>query len=463
MTPAAGDGATTSPVTLRRALGLPALVLFGLVYLVPLTVFSTYGIVSLETGGRLPVAYLITLVAMLFTAQSYAVMGKALPVAGSAYAFARHSFGERVGFLAGWALLLDYLFLPMINYLLIGIYLAALFPAIPVWAFVVVSLAIVTVLNVIGVVSIARANVAIIAAQALFIVVFAALALRVAWRLPPAALLAPFRGNPAYAVAGIDPSVGLAPLMTGAAMLCLSFLGFDAVSTMAEETSNPERHIPRAVILVTLCGGLVFVLLAYLSHLVLPAPTCLPQLNPACAFADSASLDVMKAAGGPLLGDFFVAAFVAGAFGSALTSQASVCRILFSMGRDGQLPRRVFGRLSPRFRTPVGAILVVAPLSLAAIWIKLDMLTAMISFGALAAFAIVNLSVMRHHLPRGGRRTMMDWLRYGACPIAGFACTIWLWSSLRKPSLVVGLAWLAAGALYLLILLKDPARAHRLQ
>ena len=121
----------TLPVTLRRVLGLPGLVLFGLVYLVPLTVFTTYGIVSLETGGRLPVAYLITLVAMLFTAQSYALMGKALPVAGSAYAYACHTFGERIGFLAGWALLLDYLFLPMINYLVIGIYLSAVFPAIP--------------------------------------------------------------------------------------------------------------------------------------------------------------------------------------------------------------------------------------------------------------------------------------------------------------------------------------------
>ena len=464
MTPGGGDGAMAPPVTLRRVLGLPGLVLFGLVYLVPLTVFSTYGIVSLETGGRLPVAYLMTLVAMLFTAQSYALMGRALPVAGSAYAFACHSFGERVGFLAGWALLLDYLFLPMINYLLIGIYLNALFPAIPIAVFVVGSLAVVTVLNVVGVVSIARANVVIIAAQALFIMLFAALALRTAWRLPPDALLAPFRGSHAYAVAGHDPSVGLGPLMTGAAMLCLSFLGFDAVSTMAEESAHPEEHIPRAVILVTLTGGLVFVLLAYLAHVVLPAPTCLPELNPACGFADSASLDVMKAVGGPLLGDFFVAAFVAGAFGSALTSQASVCRILFSMGRDGKLPRRVFGHLSARFRTPVGAILVVAPLSLAAIWIKLDMLTAMISFGALVAFSVVNLSVMRHYLPRGRRRTGMDWLLYGACPLAGFACTVWLWSSLHKPSLIVGLLWLAAGVLYLFMLVpKESSRAHRLQ
>ena len=118
---------------LRRALGLWSLVLFGLVYMVPLTVFTTYGIVTQTTGGRLPVAYVVTLIAMVFTAYSYARMSGAFPVAGSAYAYAQKSFGAPVGFLSGWSLLLDYLFLPMLNYLVIGIYLQAAFPAVPAW------------------------------------------------------------------------------------------------------------------------------------------------------------------------------------------------------------------------------------------------------------------------------------------------------------------------------------------
>ena len=134
---------------LRRALGLWSLVLFGLVYMVPLTVFTTYGIVTQTTGGRLPVAYVVTLIAMVFTAYSYARMSGAFPVAGSAYAYAQKSFGAPVGFLSGWSLLLDYLFLPMLNYLVIGIYLQAAFPAVPAWVFVLASIAIVTVLNVI--------------------------------------------------------------------------------------------------------------------------------------------------------------------------------------------------------------------------------------------------------------------------------------------------------------------------
>src|SRR6478672_11060288 len=162
---------------LKRALGLPGLVLFGLVYMVPLTVFTTYGIVTQTTGGRLPVAYVVTLIAMVFTALSYARMCVAYPVAGSAYTYAQKSFGAPIGFLSGWSLLLDYLFLPMINYLVIGIYLEAAFPAIPAWVFVLVAIVIVTILNIVGIVSVARANVVIIAVQSIFIVTFIVLSL----------------------------------------------------------------------------------------------------------------------------------------------------------------------------------------------------------------------------------------------------------------------------------------------
>ena len=148
--PVSGPLVAENEGQLKRALGLPALVLFGLVYIVPLTVFTTYGIVTETTGGRLPVAYIVTLIAMAFTALSYARMVVAFPVAGSAYTYTQKTFGAPLGFLIGWSLLLDYLFLPMINYLVIGIYMEAAFPAVPAWVYILVSIAIVTVLNVVG-------------------------------------------------------------------------------------------------------------------------------------------------------------------------------------------------------------------------------------------------------------------------------------------------------------------------
>ena len=430
----ASPTATQQDGRFRRVLGVPSLTLFGLVYMVPLTIFTTYGIVTQMTGGRVPVAYLITLVAMVFTARSYARMSVAYPYAGSAYVYAQRSFGPAVGFLSGWSLMLDYLFLPMINYLVIGIYLEAAFPGIPAWVFIVVTIVLVTVLNIIGIVSVARTNFVLIAVQAIFIVVFAVLA------------FASFGGqqvDPIAPLAGDGSVEGFGVLFAGAATLCLSFLGFDSVSTLAEEAKEPKRDVPRAIMITTIAAGVIFIGVSYLAQLAYPSNEF--------GNVDSAALDVMGAIGGEFLGVFFTAAYVAGAAGSALTSQASVARIIYAMGRDGVLPRRVFGRLSARFGTPVIATLCVSVVSLLAIVIDLGLLAQMISFGALIAFSVVNLSVIKHYFVDRGERTGADVLRNLVLPLIGFALTVWLWTSLAPSTFLVGLAWLAVGVILLAI------------
>lgn len=444
---------TPSP-QLKRALSLPSLVLFGLIYMVPLTIFTTYGLVTLETGGRLAPAYAITLFAMLFTALSYGVMVRAFPVAGSAFTFTREAFGAKTGFLVGWALLLDYLFLPMINFLIIGLYLGAEFPGVPQWVFVLVPLLLVMVLNIIGIESIARANVLIVVAQAVFVVVFVVLALRHISALSGVDWMAPLTGGPHYVGPNTNPAIGLAPLMAGAAILCLSFLGFDAVSTMSEETPHPERDIPRAILCVTLGSGLLFCALAYLGNLSMPEPRCMPSIEPGCDFGDTAAIDLVMLLGGDFLRIFFLAAFITGAFGSALTAQAAVSRILFTMGREGALPRRFFGVLSHRFHTPTKTIVLVSLISALALWIDLAMLASMISFGALVAFSGVNASVIKHHLMDQKRRHPSDLVRYGLLPMTGLCLTGWLWTSLASQSLILGLVWISVGIVYLAILTR---------
>jgi len=418
---------------LKRALGLPSLVLFGLVYMVPLTVFTTYGIVTQTTGGRLSVAYVVTLAAMVFTALSYARMSAEIPVAGSAYTYTQKTFGAPAGFLAGWSLLLDYLFLPMINYLVIGIYLNSALPAIPEWAIVLIAIAIVTVLNIIGIVSVVRANFLIIAVQTVFIVVFVILALMKVSGRGQVDFLAPILGD--------GSAAGFGPILAGAAILCLSFLGFDAVSTLAEEAKDAKRSVPRAILGSTMITGLIFIGLSYVSQLVYPSTSF--------SDVDSGALDVMKTAGGDFLETFFTAAYVAGALGSALTSQASVARILFAMGRDGVLPRKVFGRVAIRYSTPVYAILVVSAVSLLAIVIDLATLASLISFGALVAFSVVNLSVIKHFFIDLRRRHQP--LLNLVLPAVGFLLTAWLWTSLSGLTLTVGLCWLAVGVVWLAV------------
>jgi amino acid transporter len=423
----------------KRVLGLPALVFFGLAYMVPLTVWTTYGLVTTETQGHLPLAYTLTTIAMLLTAYSYGRMVIAQPIAGSAYSYASRSFGRPVGFMVGWALLLDYIFLPMINYLVIGIYMNDYFPSTPQWMWVVIAVVLVTGLNILGIKLLANANLVFVAVQFVFIAVFAAMAIsHISSDVEVQSWTAPFFDS--------DTELGL--VLGGAAILALSFLGFDAVSTLSEETENPRRKIPRAIILCALVGGLVYIFQSYLGHLAFPDWMSFSDN------VDAASADVMTEIGGDFLNSFFTAAYVAGAFACAMASQASVSRILFAMGRDGSLPRPIFFRLHPRFRTPVTGNLLVGLFGLTALFISLATVSSMISFGALAAFSFVNLSVIKTYLIDRGDFSGAAIAKYGVIPFLGFAFTIYLWTKLSGVAFEVGLLWLAAGFIYLLVLTR---------
>jgi amino acid transporter len=426
------------PPVLRRALGLWSLVLFGLVYIGPLVVFTTYGIITRSTGGRLTLAYAVTLVVMAFTALSYARMAAAFPVAGSAYAYTQKTFGAPLGFLTGWSLLLDYLCLPMLSYLLMGIYLHDALPAVPAWMFIGAAVVIGTALNVVGIVSVTRANVLIVGVQVLFIITFVAMALIHLAGRGGVSLAAPIQGD--------GTVTGIGVVFAGAAILCLSFLGFDAVSTLSEEATRPRRDVPRAIMIATVGSGLLFIALAYVSQLVFPSN--------AFSDADSGALEVMRTAGGNFLGLFFTAVFVPGALGAALTAQASVARVLYAMGRDRVLPGAFFGRLSTRFRTPANAVLFVGAVSLLAVIINLETMASIVSFGALVAFSAVNLSVVKHYFVDERDRRGTAIIRNLVLPLIGFALTVWLWTNLSRLTLVIGLFWLATGMLWLVILTR---------
>jgi amino acid transporter len=427
---------------LKRVLGLPSLFFFGLAYMVPLAAFTTYGIVTDMTRGHLPTAFLVTLAAMTFTALGYANMVRAFPVAGSAYTYTQQAFGPATGFLTGWALLLDYIFLPTISYIVIGLYLGIAIPSVPAWIWVLLTIALVTGLNVLGIKLVTGMNMVLVGAQGVFIAVFLVMSyLTVSGRSTPVDLLAPF----------YSADFSLTALIGGSAILCLSFLGFDAISTLSEEAREPERSIPKAIILCTLFCGLLFVLMSWAGHLVHPDWRTFTD-------PDSASVEVMASAGGGFLAAFFTAAYVAACFASAMAAQSAVSRILFSMGRDGALPRRVFGAVHPRFRTPHLATLAVGAVSLLACVMTLDLAAALVSFGALIAFTFVNLSVIKHYAIGQGRRRGTDFLRYVLTPGIGVALTLWLWTSLSWLTFVIGLSWVGLGFLLLLRLTRGFTR-----
>lgn len=429
--------ASASGVHLKRSLGTPALLIFGLAYMLPLAVFTSYGYATEASNGHLAGAYIVTTIAMLFTAYSYANMVKAYPVAGSAYTYTQKAFGSHVGFMTGWALLLDYLLLPILSYVLIGQYMSGVVPAIPAPVWVVIAVVLVTLLNYVGINLVTNVNLALVGAQILFLIVFVISSIS-------------YLSGASHTIGILDPffssNLTISQLASGASVLALAFLGFDAVSTLSEEAREPRRTIPAAIMLTTLAGGVIFTIAAWVSGLVFP--------DFAKLSADSPALDLMNRAGGVVLAGLFVAAFVAGSFAAAMTAQVSVSRILYSMGRDGMLPSRVFGRLHPRFKTPFIAILIVGALGLVAIVIPFDWVLQMINFGALIAFSFVNASVFKHYIidekQRGGKAVV----KYIILPLLGLAMTIALWTSLPALAFIIGGIWVVIGFIYLVALTR---------
>lgn len=422
--------------TLVRALGLRSLVLFGLAYMTPLIVLGIFGVIASTTAGASASAYLIALAAMLFTASSYGRMAAAYPVSGSAYTYVRRTIDSRVGFLTGWAVLLDYLFLPMVIWLIGAAYLEAQYPAVPGWLWVLGFILITTVLNVIGIKVADKANYLLMAFQLLVIVLFVALSVASVFRSAGAGGLVsagPFTGAGA----------GIGGVTAGAAIAAYSFLGFDAVTTFTEEAVEPRKNMPRAIMLIALIGGFIFLVIAYTTQLV----------HPGGEFADSSSaaLEIAKQIGGNLFGAVFLAGLILAQFASGIAAQASASRLLFAMGRDGTLPRRVFGTLSAKFRTPAANLVMVGAVGLLAMFLDVATSTSFINFGAFVAFTLVNISVIVYYFRRRAAGEAHNPLLYLAAPAIGAVITSYLLLQLDTRAIILGLCWLGLGIVVLAV------------
>ncbi|SEH81643.1 Amino acid transporter [Mycolicibacterium rutilum] len=428
----------TETPRLQKQLRLRSLVLFGLAYMTPIIVLGIFGVIAELSDGGSAGSYLVATVAMLFTALSYAVMAKHFPVAGSAYTYVRKSLDSRVGFVVGWAILLDYLFLPLVIWLIGGSYLHGQFPGVPFFVWILAFIVITSALNVIGLKVADRTNFVLMTVQLLILALFVILSI-------------------AHLVNGSESLVSTTPftgasgfgaLAAGAAVAAYSFLGFDAISTLTEETHDAERTVPRAIVLVAVIGGGIFVLVSYFVTLVSPGGTF--------DNADSLAADIAKTIGGSLFGAVFLTGLIVGQFTSGLSAQAAVARLLYAMGRDRVLPPRVFGWLSERFHTPVFNIMLCGAIGLAAIFLDVATSTSFINFGAFTAFTLVNLAVIGYYLKHRGEQ-LSPW-RYVLLPVVGAAIDVYLLTQLDSKALVLGLAWLGIGIAYLLVLTRGLTR-----
>lgn len=421
---------------LQRTLSLGSVVLFGIAYMTPIIVLGTFGILAQSTSGMVPAAYLAALVAMFFTAMSYGRMASAFPVAGSAYSYVRKAISPKLGFIAGWAVLLDYLFLPMAIWLIGAAYLNSAFPAVPQWVWVLAFIGITSAINIVGLKLANGINALLMLVQFLVLIAFVALCVHYVggdastplWSIKPF-----FNGD-----------MQMPLIMSGAAIACYSFLGFDAVSTLTEETRDPRRTIPRAIMLITLIGGMIFVGVSYFVQIA----------HPSFQFdsVDSAAYEIARNIGGDLFVSIFLIGLIVGQFASGLSAQASGSRLLYAMGRDGVLPKSFFGTLHERFGTPINSILLCAVVALLALKLDVTTSTSFINFGAFLAFSLVNLSVIFHYWIGGEKKGLREFVLFLVFPFIGLVADLWLMVSLDHLAIYLGLSWLAIGVVYLAVL-----------
>jgi putrescine importer len=430
---------------LNRTITLWPLVLFGIAYVTPFIVLTTFGVFSQASNGTLASAYALTTVAMLFTALSYAKLARLYPQAGSAYTYARHAIGGRVGFMTGWALLLDYFFLPMVVWLFGTAYLVDAFPGVPGWVFLLGFIALTTGLNVLGISVATRLSLALIAFQMLVLIFFVLFSLTTVAQDSGAASL--LSADPFW-----NSGTTFAAISAGAALTAYSFIGFDAVSTFAEETRDPSRTVPRAIVLTAVLAGLIFVLVAYAVQLV----------HPGGEFdnADSAALGIAQEISGDFFAAVFLATVIVAQFTAGIPIQAAGARLMYAMGRDGVLPRRFFGFVHPRFRTPMLNILLTGAIGMLALVLSVTTSTSFINFGAFTGFAMVNVSVIALYL-RDRSRNPLSWVLQ---PLIGLLVILWLLTNLDTRALTVGVIWAIVGFGWLAYLTRgfklDPPEAN---
>lgn len=431
------DDTNIAPSSMSSGLSLWQVVVVGVAYMTPMTVFDTFGIVSSATNGHVPLAYLLALVAMLLTAFSYARFSRVSDKPGSAYTYTADSCGQSTGFFIGWCTLLDYLLLPLINVLLCGIYLSALVPSVPYWVWVCITAGIVTLINCFRLKFLANLSLIFVLAPVLLMFVFVYLVIQG---------VGDQRG--ADAVMTIAPLLNgqthLLPLIAGASILCFSFLGFDAVTTLSRETKNPKRNIPIAVMLTTLIGGFIFFTASWFIQLYFPT-------NQMFTNPDEALPEIVFIVGGALFQSVFLTGQVMNTIASGLASHASASRLMYIMGKDGIFHQKTFGQLSSKLGTPLFATLFVGVISLTAMFLELAQVVSLISFGALVAFTAVNFSVfMKFYIRDGHQQGYRNKLLNLVLPIISVIAIAALWFNLEASALWFGFAWLGVGCAFFL-------------
>jgi len=423
--------AQTAP-TLRRALGLWDLILYGMIVIQPTAPMPVYGVMSQRAHGHAVTTVLIAMVAMLFTAISYGRMARAYPSAGSAFTYVGSEINPALGYVTGWSMAMDYMLNPIVCTILCSKFALNFVPEIPYPILVIFFVTLFTGLNLFGIRTSARINETLAAGMGVVILIFLAAAVRYVLKAPHDG--AAFFTRPFY-----DPQTFTIPAVLGGTSLAvLTYIGFDGISTLSEEAENPKRNILLATVLVCLITGALASVEVYAAQLVWPGAEPFPDV-------DTAFVHVAGRAAGAWLFSLINVTLLVATVGSGMGSQLGAARLLYGMGRSNAIPKSFFGAIEPRRRIPRNNVLFVGVFALIGTsFLTFERAAELLNFGALLAFMGVNAASFTRYFWRERKSGWSNFL----VPVLGFTVCFLLWLNLSRPAKIAGMIWMLLGIGY---------------
>ncbi len=427
---------------LNRTMTLTDVIIYGLIFMVPLAPVSVFGTIFNFAHGMVALVYVVAGAAMFFSALSYKEMAKEYPVAGSVYSYVRLGTTKFIGFLSGWAILLDYLLLPALLCILAASAMGALLPDVPGWIWVVAIIAVVAFINLRGIKLTARMNMIFLVIQGAALVIFVG-----------GALVAISQGHAEFS---IDPffqpeffSWDL--VFTAIPVAALSYVGFDAISTLNEEAKGGGKAVSRATMIVLFLVIVLFVAQVYFAALFVPTSAPFDDGDA----TNNAFYYISETVVAPWFKIVFtlITALIA-LFANVLVSHATTSKMIFAMARDGQLPRRL-AVVSEKHQVPTTAMILVTILT-AIIGVlavgQIDLIVTMVTFGALTAYILLHISVIQQFGIRAkSKKFFLHWIS----PLIGIAVLGYALYSTNENAKIVGLSWLVIGAIVALVLKRS--------
>lgn len=417
---------------LKRSLTLKDVVLYGMLFMVIIAPQAIYGEIQVTSGGLTPLVYLVGAIAISFTAMAYMHMSRRFPIAGSVYAYVQRGINPHIGFIAGWLILLDYIFVPALLYVMVAGWGVALIPAIPWFAWILIFVVINTAINVRGMEMTKGVDWIMFFLEIGVLLFFVILGLKYVM------------GGGGYGSLSIAPfyqpgKIDASFIASATSIACLSFLGFDGISTLAEETVRPEKTIGKGILIALIGITIVFLLQTYVAALIQPDWA---NVNKATGFFDAAAL----AGGEGLRVALLVVNILAVGIANIMAAQTATARMLYGMGRDGVIPR-MFAKIHPKYKTPYVGTLIIGGIScIIPLVLSLSQLVRLVNFGALSSFILLNVAVFIFFFIKEKRRkTFGDIVKFLICPVCGVAILLFVFSGFESLTFIIGFAWLAVG------------------